>query len=158
MERREQRIVERRHDQQDEVGAGSPGLVDLVGVDDEVLAQQRGVDRGADGAQIGQAAAETPFFGEDADGAGTTTCVGPGQDRGVGDVGQLALAGAATLDLGDHADPGGAEVRHRIARGGSGSRCLSDRPVVHQLAARSHVDPDTRDDVVEHCHALHSPF
>ena len=35
---------------------------------------------------------------------------------GVGDVGEVALARAAPLDLGDHARARGAEVRHRVER------------------------------------------
>ena len=56
---REQRLgLERRDDQQHRVGAGGGGLVELVGVDDEVLAQHREVGRGARRHQVLERAAE----------------------------------------------------------------------------------------------------
>ena len=57
--------VERRDDQQQRVGARGRGLVDLIGVDDEVLAQDRQDRRRAGGAQVVERAAEVRPLGED---------------------------------------------------------------------------------------------
>ena len=115
-------LVERGDDQQRQVGAGGAGLPQLVGGDDEVLAQHRDVDGGAHGDEVGEAAAEAALLGEHADRRGTTGCVVGGQRGRVGDRGQRALAGAGPLDLGDHADTRTrgtpASGRARRARGG----------------------------------------
>ena len=69
------RLVERGDDEQDEVGAVGSRLEHLVGVDDEVLAQHRDVDRGADGREVSQGATEAALLGQDADGARPATGV-----------------------------------------------------------------------------------
>ena len=57
----EQRVVgERGDDEQHRVGADGPGLEHLHLVDDEVLAQDRHVDRRASGVEVGDRAAEVP--------------------------------------------------------------------------------------------------
>ena len=63
----------------------SAGLVHLVGADDEVLAQHRNVDRGADRVQVGQRAAEPALLGEHADHARAAVCVVLRQRGRVGD-------------------------------------------------------------------------
>ncbi len=68
-------VVEGSHDQQRQVGAGGPALDQLVGADDEVLAQHRHVDGRAHGAQVVEAAAETALLGEHADRGGTASGV-----------------------------------------------------------------------------------
>jgi hypothetical protein len=40
------RIVERRHDQEDAIGADRAGFEHLIGIEHEILAQDRQVDRG----------------------------------------------------------------------------------------------------------------
>ena len=60
-------LLQRGDDQQDDVGAVRPGLVHLVAADDEVLAQDRDVDDGADGVEVGLRAAEAAPLGEHAD-------------------------------------------------------------------------------------------
>ena len=58
MARRARSRFERPHDQQDGIGADRRRLVELVGVDDEILAQDRQVAGGARGAQVIERAAE----------------------------------------------------------------------------------------------------
>ena len=70
LDERDQRLlVERRDDEQDEVGAVGPGLPHLVAGDDEVLAQHRDVDGGPDGVEVVEAAAEPALLGEHGDDA-----------------------------------------------------------------------------------------
>ena len=107
-------VVQRADDQQGQVGAGGAGLDELVAGDDEVLAQHRYVDRGADRDQVGQAAGEAALLGQDADRGGPAGGVLAGQRRGVGDLGEMALAGAAALDLGDDRALRGTQARHRV--------------------------------------------
>ena len=57
-------VVERGDDQQHRVGAGGARLVQLVGVDDEVLAQHRQRAGGAGGAQVLERAVEVGLLGE----------------------------------------------------------------------------------------------
>ena len=110
-------------------------------------------DRGADGAQVGEAATEAALLGEHADRGRATALVGGGQLGRVGDVGQRALARAAALDLGDHAGAGRPEARHRVARarGGRGER--RHLVVRRSRGARREVDAHAGDDLVEHGHA-----
>ena len=145
-------VVERGDDQQHQVGAGGAGLDQLVAVDDEVLAQHGYVDRGPHRAQVVEAAAEPALLGEHADRGGTAGGVLPGQRGRVGDLGEVALARAAPLDLGDHARARRPQVRHRVARrvdvGERGPQ------VGHGIAAsRREVLAHAGDDVVEHGHA-----
>ena len=74
-------------------------------------------------------------------------------ERGrVGDVGEVALAGAAALDLGDHAGAGGAEVRHRVARRVDVGERGAQVGQAGDGLALGEVDPHAGDDVVEHGH------
>src|SRR3546814_19606789 len=62
-------------------------------------------------------------------------------------------AWALPLHLGDHADAGRTEVRHRVT---SGRGLLGQGPDLGErnaVLALGKIDPDTRDDVVEHGHA-----
>jgi len=65
-------IVEDPHDEQHGIGAGRPGRAKLHRVDDEVLAQQRQLDRRPDGAQVLEAPAEKLGLGQHRDGRGAT--------------------------------------------------------------------------------------
>ena len=69
-------VAQRGDDQQDRVGARDGGLVDLVGVDDEVLAQDRQDGRAARRAQVVERAAEVRPLGEDRQGDGAAALVG----------------------------------------------------------------------------------
>ena len=89
-----------------EVGAVGTRLVDLVVGDDEVLAQQRNVNRRADLVEIVQRAEEPPAFGEHGNRARTAALVFAGQGRrGRGYRSNAPwMAGQAPLDFGDHGD------------------------------------------------------
>ena len=109
-------LLQRRDDEQHEVRAVRPRLVHLVGADDEVLAQDRDVDPGAHGGEVGQRPAEPALLGEDADHPGAALGVGDGELGGIRDRGQLTLRRAAPLHLRDDPDPGGAQRGHHVAR------------------------------------------
>ena len=81
-----------------------PGLPELVARDDEVLAQDRDVDRAAHGVEVVEAAAEAAPLGEHADDGGAAGLVVGGERGRVGDGGERALGRAGPLDLGDDRD------------------------------------------------------
>ena len=77
---------QRGDDQEDRVGPGRRRLVHLVGVDDEVLAQQRQGAGAARGARDRRASRRSSAFGEDRERRGAAPLVGPrrrprGRDR-----------------------------------------------------------------------------
>ena len=74
-------LLEGGHDEQDQVGAVGAGLPDLVGGDDEVLAQHRDVDGGANRGEVGEAAGEPALLGQDADDARAADLVVAGERR-----------------------------------------------------------------------------
>src|SRR6185369_10430698 len=141
-------------DEEDEVGAACPRLPQLVARDDEVLAQHRDVDRGADGVEVLERAAEATLLGEDADDGSAARLV-VGRERGrVGDGRERALGRAAALDLGDDPDAVVAPQRRDTVT------CL--RPRGRELLeyaerdaglAKSEVGADAVQDLVEHGHA-----
>lgn len=90
-------LVEGGDDQQGEVGAVRPGLPQLVRGDDEVLAQDRDVDLGADRLQVGERAAEAALLGEDRDDGRAARLVVRGERGRVGDGGQGPLEGDERL-------------------------------------------------------------
>jgi hypothetical protein len=118
------RIVQAGGDQQHAVGADGARLVDLVGIDHEVLAQH---GQGAAGARLLQivdaALEELPVCQHrEAGGADLAVALGVALRDVGGDelLADHALAGAGLLDLGDHAglagrDPG-AQRAHEVAR------------------------------------------
>jgi hypothetical protein len=93
--------LQRGDDEQDRVGAGDRRLVHLVGVDHEVLAQDRQGRRGAGLLEVGERAAEVRALGEDRPRGGAAALVGLG-DLGDGRA-RADLAGRrrAALVLGD---------------------------------------------------------
>ena len=76
VERAQLGVVERADDQQHRVGAVDRRLVELVGVDDEVLAQDRQVAGGPGGAQVLERAAEVGLVGEHRERRGAAALVG----------------------------------------------------------------------------------
>ncbi len=81
----------------------------LVVIDDEVLAQQRQWGNCASRFEIGERTAEVRSLGEDRQGARAATRVGV-HDRGeVGILVKAAGRRRAALELGDHGDPGADE-------------------------------------------------
>jgi hypothetical protein len=105
-ERHEGGLLQRHGKQEHSIGARGAGLPYLVAADNEVLAQQWDLDSGAHRAQVSEVATERAFLGEDADPRRTALLVVARQLGRVRDLGQRALAGAATLDLRDHRDTG----------------------------------------------------
>src|SRR6185295_14218446 len=75
--------LERPGDEQHRVRSGVDGLGEHVGLDDEVLPEERDVHRGPNRAQVLQPSPEASLLGEDADAAGAAVDVGPGLRRGV---------------------------------------------------------------------------
>ncbi len=152
-QRHQGRLLEGRDDQQREVGAVRAGLPQLVGGDDEVLAEQRGVHGGADGVQVRQRAAEAALLGQHADRGGTAGRVVGRQGGRVRDRGQRALGRAGALDLADHPDAVAAQCGHAV---------LGVRGLGGELLELVQRDPglslgevlaDPFDDRVEHTHS-----
>ena len=90
-QRGERLLLECRDDQQDDVGAVSASLVNLVRPHDEVLAEHRNGDRFTDCVEVGQRAVKTALFGENTDDACATGLVSRGKLCGIGNVGQRTL-------------------------------------------------------------------
>ncbi len=145
-------LVEGGDDQQREVGTRGARFPQLVGGDDEVLAQHRDVHGTTHVAQVLEAAAEPSLLGQHADRGGTTGGVVGGERGGVGDRRQRALARAGALDLGDHADSRRPEGRHRVACVGGSTRRLLHRVERGARLALSEVEAYAVDDLVENGH------
>ena len=113
-------VAEDRRDQQGGVGPGRPGLVELVGAEDEVLAEQGQVHHLAHLHQHLEAALEKRLVGEHRQTAGATGGIGTGDGLGVEILPDHPLAGAGLLHLGDHRRlaAAGAQGREEIAGGG----------------------------------------
>ena len=107
MQRTQVLVAQRGGDQQHRVGSVNRRLVELVGVDDEVLADDRQIAGGARGAQVGQRASEVWFVGQHREGSRSATLVG-------GDVG-----GNATRPGGTNNEQTGTQS-HDAKKGGSG--------------------------------------
>jgi len=71
-----------RRQQEDEIRSGGAQERQLAFIDDEVLGQDRDLDRGPDGAQIGHRATEPVGLAEHGDGAGAAGFVGTGEGNG----------------------------------------------------------------------------
>ena len=78
----------------------------LVGIDDEVLAQARKLAHLPGESQVIERAAEVRSVGEHRQGDGASACVGAHDLRQVGLLAQHAGRGGAALELGDDADAG----------------------------------------------------
>ena len=110
-------LLQRRDDQQHEVGAVRAGLVHLVRADDEVLAQHRDVDGGAHRVEVVERAAEPAPLGEHADRRARR----PPRSRRPARPGRRSSASAplrraGALHLGDHGDAGRPERGVRVQR------------------------------------------
>ena len=111
-------VVETLGDQQHGVGPGDSRLQDLVGIEDEILAQQRQIDGRADLAQIVETALEMRPVGQHADAGGPVLLVDLGDLDGVEVGAEDAPRGAGLLHFGDEADgaaagQGGVEIANR---------------------------------------------
>ena len=74
-------LLERGDEQQRQVGAAGARLPQLVAGEDEVLAQHRNLDGGADRLEVVESAAETAPLGEHADRRSAASLVVRGQRR-----------------------------------------------------------------------------
>ncbi len=88
-------------DQQDGVRAGGGSLVDLHFVEHEILAQQRQIDRVADGAQVIEVSLEKALVGQDGNGVRPGGLVSAGDLDGIEILGDHPGGGRGALDLGD---------------------------------------------------------
>ncbi|GFJ88290.1 hypothetical protein Prum_019320 [Phytohabitans rumicis] len=145
-------LLQRRHDQQHQVGPVRPGLVHLVAGDHEVLAQDWHLHGGPHRHQVVQGPAEPPALGQHADAPGTARGVLRGQVSRVRDLGELPLGRGRPLDLRDHPDARLAQRRVRVERGRGGRREFLDPfqrdPLLSQLDVLAHAG----EDLVEHTH------
>ena len=120
-------VVEHGDDQQDRVGAGRRGLVELVAVDDEVLAQHRQLGGRDRLAQVVERAAEVRALGEDRQRRRAAALVG------LDDVGHRRA-------LADHARPtasGACARRSRRCRGARAPRRTAGPRAARSSAASS---------------------
>lgn len=137
LDQRDQRLLlQGGDDQEHQVGSVRPRLPELVRGDDEVLAQDRDVDLGPDGLQVGQRAAEAAPLGQYGDDGRAARLVVGGERRGVGDGGQRALRRAGALDLADDLDAVAVQGRDAVpGLGAFAARSLSSSRLT--LACRS---------------------
>ena len=108
--------------------AARPGLVDLIGVEDEVLAQHGGVLGCAallDGGQVGEFALEA-WVGQAGDGSGTVGDVGLREADRVEVGGQQPAGGRGLLDLRDEPDAAAGEGAGQVQGGRLVGRRLPD--------------------------------
>ena len=77
-ERWQRFAIENLRNQQDGIGAGGARFQQLIAIQNEVLAQQRRRNGGADLFQIGQMALEKRLVGQHADAGGAVIGVGAG--------------------------------------------------------------------------------
>ena len=85
MQAREDVLLERRDDEEHEIGAGGASLEHLVLGRDEVLAEDRQRDGGLDGLEVGEASLEAASLGQDRDRGCAALLVEARLERGVGD-------------------------------------------------------------------------
>ena len=101
-------IAEDFGDEQDAIGTRDAGFEDLVGVDDEILAEERDSDRGADAREVGEVALKVGDVGEDGEAGRAMGLVGTGDCDGVEVGANEACGRAGFFDFGDEADGAGA--------------------------------------------------
>ena len=81
--------VECCDDEQNDVGTVGTGLVELVFVHHEVLAQDRDVHGGAHRVEVGEAAVETAGLREHTDGPGSACGIQAGEGAWVGNLSEV---------------------------------------------------------------------
>jgi hypothetical protein len=102
-------VVEDAHDEEHGVGAHGGGFVDLVGIENEVLAEDGEVDDVAGALEVLGGALEEGGFGQDGEGGGAAVLVGGGEVAGMQVGADVAEGGGGALDFGDDADAGAGE-------------------------------------------------
>ncbi len=120
--------VERRDDQQDRVGPRRERLVDLVRLDDEVLAQDRQPRDAARAPQVVERAAEAGRLGEDRERGGAAALVGADHVLELEVLADHAGRGRAALVLGDQRESGPRAARRR--------KCSPGRRSLRRASAR----------------------
>ncbi len=147
-ERTQLALFQHRGDQQNAIRAGRARFINLVRLENEILAQQRNIHRGADGSQIVQRAFEM-YVGQNRD------CGGAAGDILARDVGRIesrhdvALARGRALDFGDYRGTPSAQRSDEIARLGRASSLGDDRHRRNYRASSAHFDAFGGVNVVE---------
>jgi hypothetical protein len=152
VELRQAPVVEDASYQQHRVGPVHRRLVELVGIDDEVLAQDRQVAGVAGGAQVLERPAEVALVGEHRERRRAAALVGAHLGRDGSRGGDIPGAGRAALELGDQREPGPHQglVERAVlaARGQAGFEVRLRR----LAAALLHPFSRHRDQLLDHCH------
>ncbi len=145
-------VVEDADDEEHGVGAHGGGFVDLIGIEDEVLAEDREVGNAAGAFQVLGGALEEGGFGEDGEGGGAARFVGGGKIGGIEIGADVAEGGGGALDFGDDADAGtgegGGEAAEVVALGGQAFE-IGLRP---QAAGGGDFGPLGGEDLIEEGH------
>ena len=146
--------LERGDDQQDRVGARGRRLVELVRVDDEVLAQHRQVGHRARGAQVVERAAEVERLGEDRQRRrrrrARTRARSPRPSSPRGSCPPTASGACARRSA---RCPGRSSASENGRRSGRSATAASSRDERHRLAAPPDLVARVLDDPLEHAHA-----
>ena len=104
------RVVDRRHDDQDAVGAPGARFRDLIGLEHEILAQRRQGGRGARGGQEFGLALERRRVGQHREAGRAARLIGARERRRIEVGADQALRRARLLDLGDQRVVAGREL------------------------------------------------
>src|SRR6185312_2093825 len=147
---------ERGDDQQDRVGPDGRRLVELIVVDDEVLAQDRQARRLARLAQILERPAEVRTLGQDRQRGGAGALVGTDDLRHGRALADRARRRRAALVLGDHADAGMHERLGERAVLAAHDQLLLERRERDRVAALLHLAAGRVDDLLQRVHATAS--
>src|SRR5208337_2960835 len=76
-------IADAGQDDQDAIGAGGARLIDLIGVEQEVLAQQRQAGASMGGGEIVEMALERGAVGQNRQAGGAAGLIGAGENWGI---------------------------------------------------------------------------
>ena len=146
--------LERAHDEEHGVGAPGPGLVDLVRVDREVLAQDRDVGDAAGLREVVERAAEVERLGEDRQRGRAAALVGPDDLRDARALADGARGRRAALVLGDQGDArAGQGLLEGAALGARRDRLLQPGER-HPLAPARDLVSGVVDDAIEDVHQM----
>ena len=136
------RIIERGSDQQDAIGPQRAGLINLVGLDHEILAQHRQRASGTRFFQVVTRALKKIAVGQHRQTGRAVFFIAERNRRRIERVAQQALAGAGLLDFRNHRRPAGGDTRAhgtgKITRPVRGCRCQFDRGEVADGHRRRH--------------------